>query len=197
MNKPIVLSWILLVIVISSCTPTSKTITFDEGVERINEIDKKFGASMKTVPSSAENVWGLIVQLTGFGAVNENMPESVAYLLDYRIKGLESEKLYMGGWQWGKASTIDYGFGCKGAERILNSSKLREGSAKKGYEAVNSLQLFVNEFPEEAKSLNLSQKDVIFLNATYYQAETKARSDASIVTKLCIKKEFIEYNETG
>ena len=179
-----------------SCT-SHEAITFEQGVERINEINDRFYVDMKTSPGTVEDIDELLAELNELKALNENMPKPLAYLLDYRIKSLEAEKLHIEGWQWGKASTTEYGFGCKGTERILNSSSLRNAAALKGYESVSALQLFVDENPEEAKSLNLTQKDVIFLNASYYQVEKKAKSDAVIVTKLCIEKGLVEINRTG
>jgi hypothetical protein len=124
------------------------------------------------------------------------MPLSLKYLLDFRIKGIEAEKLHTEGWQWGRGSTTDWGFGCrKGSARILNSSKIRNSSAYRGYESLESLQLLIDEFPDEAKSLNLLQKDILFLNAAYQQIEDKARRDSSIIRSAC-KKQIKELNIT-
>lgn len=181
---------------IVGCAPSSKTITFEQGIKRINEIDAKFGADIKTSPNSTEKINELLTQVTGFAALNENMPKPLEYLLDFRIKTLEAEKLHIKGWQWGRASTTDWGFGCrKGYPIITESARLRNSSAQKGYEAVNALQLFINEFPDEAESVNLTQKDVLFLNAAYYQIEKKAMRDDSIVRNLC-KSSIEEFNLT-
>ncbi len=198
LNKSMIFIIIAVLIVIYGCAPASETITFKEGVERINDLDEKFDASMKIPPNSTEKIDGLLAELTGFSAVNQDMPTSLKYLLDFKIKMLEAEKLHTEGWQWGKGSTTDYGFGCKkGYERITNSSNLRIASAQKGYEALNALESLINEFPEEAESLDLTQKDVLFFNAAYYQIEEKARRDASIVYNLCIKNKSEELNATG
>lgn len=182
-------------IFVYGCTST-KDAAFKKGVERINEIDDKFGATIKTPPKSTEKINGLLTQITGFAAANQNMPKSLKYLLGFRIKSLEAEKLHIEGWQWGRGSTTDWGFGCRGGSaRILNSSKIRNSSAYKGYEALEALQLFVDEFPDKAKSINLTQKDIIFLNAAYKQVEDKARSDSRIIRNLC-KKQIKELNIT-
>jgi hypothetical protein len=190
MNKLMILISALIVIagLIAGCVSVQKTLTFEQGTKRISEIDKGFGSDLKKVPNSTEDINNLVAQLTGFAAVNSDMPESLDALIDFRIKSLEAELLHIEGWQWGKASTTDYGFGCKGTGMILNSSRIRNASAQKGYEAVSTLQLFIDKFPEEAKSLNLTQKDVIFLNAAYYEVEKKAGRDAAIITSLCKDK---------
>ncbi|MFH0868185.1 MAG: hypothetical protein V1831_02645 [Candidatus Woesearchaeota archaeon] len=191
MSRLMVFGIALILIIVSGCALNSNAITFEQGVKRINEMDEKFGATIKTPPNSTENIDSLLAELTGFSAVNKDIPLLLSYLLDFKIKMLEAEKLHTEGWQWDKASTTEYGFGCKkGSARILNSSKIRNASAYKGYEAIEALQLLVDEFPNEAKGLDLSQKDVLFLNAAYQQVEDKAIKDAKIVRSLC--KEQIE-----
>jgi len=195
MKKSLIFIFVLSLIVIYGCDSTIDP-AFKKGIKRINEIDDKFDATMKTPPESAEKIDGLLTQIVGFAASNENMPQSLEYLLDFRIKSLEAEKLHIEGWQWGRGSTIDWGFGCYGGSaRILNSSKIRNSSAQKGFESLNSLQLLVDEFPNEAKSVNLSQKDVLFFNAAYYQIERKARRDSAIIRNAC-KKQIKELNIT-
>jgi hypothetical protein len=194
-NKITVFVITLILIVVYGCA-SYQTITFEQGVKKINEIDQNYGADMKTPPDSTEKIDGLLKQITGFAAINPDMPKSLKYLIDFRIKSLEAELLYIEGWQWGKASTTDYGFGCrKGSARILNSSRIRNTSAQKGYEALDVLESFIAEFPEEAKSLNLSQKDVLFLNAAYQQVEEKAARDSKIIRNLC-KEQIKELNIT-
>jgi len=187
---------ILIFVLVYGCASSSQTITFEQGVKRINALDEKYGADMKTPLNSTENIDGLLAELMGFGALNKGMPLSLKYLLDFRIKSLEAEKLNIEGWQWGRASTTDYGFGCKkGSARILNSSNIRNSSAQKGYEALNSLKLLIDEFPDEAESVNLNQKDVLFLNAMYYQVEDKAAKDARTIRSMC-KEQIKELNIT-
>jgi len=195
MNKLLIFIFVLSLIVIYGCD-SSGTMTFKQGVERIDKMDEELGATMKTPPDSAEKIDGLLTQIVGFAAANENLPKSLNYLVDFRIISLEAELLHIEGWQWGRGSTTDWGFGCrKGSARVLNSSKIRNSSAQKGFESLNSLQLLVDEFPNEAKSVNLSQKDVIFLNAAYQQVEDKARKDSKIIRTLC-KEQIKELNIT-
>ena len=181
---------IILLTITYGCA-TSGAIGFNGGIKKINEIDKQFGATMKSPPNSTEEVNGLLAQLVGFRAANMDMDKSLVNLLDFRIKSLEAERLHIEGWQWGKGSTTDYGFGCnKGSARVLNSSRIRNASAQKGYEAVEALQLFIDSYPKQAESINLTQKDVLFINAAYQQVKEKANNDARIISSLC--KEQVE-----
>jgi hypothetical protein len=195
MNKLIIFSIVLVLIIVSGCAG-SGTITFNKGVKRINEIDSQYGADMRTVPNSTQKINDLYAQLTGFGAANKDMPLSLKYLLDFRIKSLEAELLHIEGWQWGRASTTDWGFGCrKGSARILNSSKIRNASAQKGYEALGALKSLIEEFPKEAKSVDLSQKDVLFLDVAYHEVEAKAAKDSRTIRSIC-KEQIKELNIT-
>jgi len=195
LNKSIIFLLVLSLIIVYGCTnPEFKS--FKKGVEKINKIDEKFDATLKIPPDSTEKIDGLLVQLMGFSAASENMPQSLKYFLDFRIKTLEAEQLHIEGWQWGRGSTIDWGFGCRGGSaRILNSSKIRTSSAYKGYEALDVLQLFVEEFPKEANSVNLSQKDILFSNAAYFEIEKKAGRDSRIIRNAC-KEQIKELNIT-
>ena len=196
MNKSIIFGIVLIFALVYGCASSSQVISFEQGVKRINKIDEKFGADMKIPPNSTEEIDGLLAGLVGFAASNKNIPLSLKYLLDFRIKSLEAELLHIEGWQWGRGSTTDWGFGCrKGSARILNSSKIRNASAQKGYEALDALKSLIEEFPKEAKSLDLSQKDLLFINAQYYKIEEKAGKDAKTIRNLC-KEQIKELNIT-
>src|SRR3989338_5343141 len=180
LNKLILPIALFLLVIIYGCA-NQVDAGFDSGVKKINEFDKQFGATMKAPPNSTEGVNGLLAQLVGFRAANRDMDKSLANLLDFRIKSLEAERLHIEGWQWGMGSTTDYGFGCnKGSARVLNSSRIRNASAQKGYEAVEALQLFIDRYPKQAESVNLTQKDILFIRAAYQQVEDKAARDARI-----------------
>jgi len=190
LKKLILPTTLLLWVIIYGCA-NQQTVGFDEGVKKINEFDKQFGATMKAPPNSTEGVDGLLAQLVGFRAANMDVDKSLANLLDFRIKSLEAERLHIEGWQWGKGSTTDYGFGCnKGSARVLNSSRIRNASAQKGYEAVEALQSFIDNYPGKAEDVDLTQKDVLFLNAAYLQIEEKANKDSRRINSLC--KEQVE-----
>jgi len=195
LNKALIFGILFLLVIIYGCTSPIDA-SFKKGIKRINEINDNFDVGMKTIPDSVEQIDGLLVQLVGFMVANEDTTKALEYLLDFRIKSLEAELLHTEGWQWGRGSTTDWGFGCRGGSaRVLNSSKIRNSSAYKGYESLEFLQLLVDEFPNEAKSVNLTQKDVIFLNAAYKQVEDKAIRDSKIIRGFC-KEQIKELNIT-
>ena len=191
MQNKIILQMVILLLIAAYGCVSSETVTFNDGIKKINEFDNQFGATMKTPPNSTEGINGILAQLIGFRAANIDMDKSLVNLLDFRIKSLEAERLRIEGWQWGKGSTTDYGFGCnKGSARVLNSSRIRNASAQRGYEAVEALQLFIDSYPKQAESVNLTQKYILFIRAAYQQVEEKANRDSRIISNLC--KEQVE-----
>jgi len=191
MQNKIILQMVILLLIAAYGCVSSETVTFNDGIKKINEFDNQFGATMKTPPNSTEGINGILAQLIGFRAANIDMDKSLVNLLDFRIKSLEAERLHIEGWQWGKGSTTDYGFGCnKGSARVLNSSRIRNASAQRGYEAVEALQLFIDSYPKQAESVNLTQKYILFIRAAYQQVEEKANRDSRIISNLC--KEQVE-----
>ncbi len=160
---------------------------FNDGIKKLEQFDKQHNSSIKTPPASVTEIDELRAQLAGFKAANK-LSSPLNSLVDFRIAFLEAEKLNVEGWQWGKSSTTDYGFGCKGYARIKESSMLRNASAQKGYEAVDMLEKFIKGFPRESKIAGVAQKDVLVLNAMYFQIEEKAAKDARLVENLCGKK---------
>lgn len=200
MNKTIIFILLATLIVAYGCANVSQlrgNVVFDpafnDAVERINEIHESHGSTLKSAPETTDQIDNLLAQLIGFNAINE-LPESIEILIDFRIKSLEADKLHAEGWQWGRGSTTKWGFGCrKGFARVSEAARLRNLSATTGFEAVNILQEFVDKYPEEAKNLNYTQKDVLFLNAVYFQIQESALRDRSIVRSGC--KDY--WNETS
>ena len=65
---------------------------------------------------------------------------------------------------------------------------IRDSSAKKGFEALDVLQSFVDEFPNKAESAGLTQKDILFLNAAYQQVGELAASDTKKIRSRCAEQ---------
>ena len=186
MKKLALLSLLVMALLLLGCAQPD-TMAFKDGVKKLEQLDKKYNSSIKTPPASAAEIDELKAQLVGFKAANK-LSKPLNGLVDFRIIFLEAEKLNAEGWQWGKGSTTDYGFGCKGYNRIKESARLRNASAQKGYEAVDMLEKFIEEFPKESGSAGISQKDVLVLNAIYFQIGEKAEKDARIIEGFCGKK---------
>ena len=186
MKKLVLLCLLVMASLLLGCTQPG-AMDFRDGVKKLEQFDKDYNSSVKTPPASAAGIDGLRAQLVGFKAANK-LSDPLNSLVDFRIVLLEAERLNAEGWQWGKGSTTDYGFGCKGYIRIKESSRLRNASAQRGYESVDMLEKFIEEFPDESKIAGLTQKDALALNAMYFQIEEKASKDARLVENLCGKK---------
>ena len=186
MKKLVLLCLLVMASLLLGCTQPG-AMDFRGGVKKLEQFDKDYNSSVKTPPNSAAGIDGLRAQLVGFKAANK-LSKPLNSLVDFRIVFLEAERLNAEGWQWGKGSTTDYGFGCKGYIRIKESSRLRNASAQRGYESVDMLEKFIEEVPSESKIAGLAQKDALALNAMYFQIEEKASKDARLVENLCGKK---------
>ena len=74
---------------------------------------------------------------------------------------------------------------------ITESVGLRNNSALKGFEAAGLLSKFIAKYPGEAKFVNLSSKNVLFLNATFYAIYEAAMQDSSTINYFCPENETL------
>ncbi len=183
MKKIILISLLSITLLIASCA-NSDTISFNAGIKKIDGLDQKYNSTIKSPPSTSEGINNLTADLTAFKA-NNKLSKPLDDIIYFKLAFLEAEKLSSEGWQWGKGSTTQYGFGCKGRDRIRESARLRNASAQKGYEAVDKLEKLIQDFPKESKSVKLEQKDALALNAMYFKAQEQAEKDAKIINSFC------------
>ena len=185
MKKLILASLLVVFMLVYGCT--SSIINFDQGIKKINEFDKEYNSTIRSPPSDSAKIGPLKSDLEGYKSKNR-LSEPLIGLIDFKIAFLDAEKLNAKGWQWGRASTTQYGFGCKGYDNIKESARLRNASAEQGYLAVDKLEQFVKKFPEESKKTDLTQKDALVLNAMYFQIQQQAKKDAGTIEFFCGKK---------
>ena len=148
---------------------------------------------METSQNSINKIDFMISNLTELKKLKlEKGQEPFYYVVDYRIHNLEADKLYIQSQKYGDAGTTKNGFGCKIRPLIIESAHLRNNSALKGFEAVNLAYEFIKRYPEEAKFVNLSNKNALFLNATYYQVSKDAVKDSGIINYFCSENITLE-----
>ena len=182
-NHILALSILLLIV---GCT--TGITSFKSGINKMDKINKKYSIDFKSMPNTIENAVLMRNDLKQITGMSVNVPESFTLFLDYRIKSLEGNIIHLEAWKHGmKASTRD-GFGCKSLPIIVNSSILRNASAQRGYEAIEVLQEFVDKYPEEALSINITQRDIVFSNFYYYEIEREAKRDRGIIEHFCGNK---------
>ncbi len=158
-------------------------------------IQDKYGVDFLSSPPSPSSIESLSSELTSLQRKiieNENT-KPLLMLFNYRIQLLESDRLLIEGFKWGAASTTEFGFGCrKGENRILNSSRLRNGSANAGFASALALQQFIESSPDRASALNLTQHTFISLTANSAIVQKQAERDYKIVTNFCSEEITIE-----
>lgn len=182
----VIVKKILLLIVLLFIAGCAQAKDFDYGVKQVINLNSRYNTTMETYPKS---IGQINLMLDDFAELKklqlETGQESFNYLVDYRVLNLEAEKLYIQGQKYGSAGTTKDGFGCKSRPLIIESVSLRNSSASTGFESVGLLREFVNKYPEDAKLVGLSEKNALFLNATFYEISVEARRDNSIINHFC------------
>ncbi len=188
MKKIILFGMLILIVLVAGCSATGKNVSFDDAIVQIQIWDTKYKAGMVSVPTTNESIKDLHAQLLGYRAAN-TFDANAQQLLEYRIKVLDAKLKYEEGWKYGKAGTTEFGFACKSMfYKVKESAVLRNESARIGNEAVILLQAFLDEYPDKAKSLNLTQRDVLALKAIYYDIGRVASRDDRVMTQFCADK---------
>lgn len=181
---------IIALIFILGC---SQAKNFAYGVKQINSLNSKYNTTMETYPKTMQQISLMLNDLEELKKLQlETGQESFNYIIDYRSLNLEAEKLYIESQKYGSAGTTKDGFGCKTRPLITESVSLRNRSALKGFEAAGLLNEFVDKHPEEAKSAGFSFKNVLFLNASFYEISRDARRDSSVINNFCPKNVTLE-----
>ncbi|MBI2646986.1 hypothetical protein HYW99_00755 [Candidatus Woesearchaeota archaeon] len=166
---------------------------FEYALEQINKINLKYKTSMDTYPKSINEIDFMLNELMELKKIQlGGGVEPFNYVLNYRILNLEAEKFYILGQRYGSAGTTKDGFGCKSRPLIIESAHYRNASSQKGFEAVNLLREFINNYPEEANLSNLSEKNALFLNASFYNIYIDARRDSGVINRFCSENKTLE-----
>ncbi len=175
--------FILVLILIIGCVQIKD---FNYGVKQIDRVNAKYNTSMDTYPKNIDAINSLINDLKELKKVKlDNGQEQFYYLVNYRMLNLEAERFFIEGQKYGSLGTTKDGFGCKLRPLIIESVALRNQSALKGFEAIDLLREFARKYPEEALTANLSDKNALFLNATFYSVFSEARRDSNIINNFC------------
>ncbi|MBI4451847.1 hypothetical protein HY637_00320 [Candidatus Woesearchaeota archaeon] len=166
---------------------------FSFGLAHISQLNSKYNTSMSTYPNNTEQIKLMLSEFSELKGLRlDTGQEPFGYLVKYRMLNLEAEELLIKGNKYGDFGTTKFGFGCKQSPIVIESAQLRNRSAMVGFEAVSLLREFISKYPEEAKSAGLSEKDALFLNATFYLAYSEAKKDSSTISRLCQKSRVLE-----
>ena len=184
---------IILIIALLMLAGCAAKNDFKHGVEQIKSINSKYNTTMESYPKTSG---GIASMLNDFEEVSSmklaSGQEPFDDIVEYRMLNLEAEKLFIDSQKYGLVGTTKYGFGCKARPLIIESVALRNSSALKGFESVSVLSKLVNKFPKESGLAGLSQKNSLFLNATFYQVYKDASDDSNIINNFCPVNETLE-----
>jgi len=174
---------IFLAVFILGC---ARAKNFEYGVAQINNVNSKYNATMQTYPQSIDKIDLMINDLSELKKIQlDKDQEQFYYTVNYRILNLQAEELFIESQKYGDYGTTKNGFGCKARPIIIESASLRNSSALKGFEAVELAREFASKHPQEASLVNLSLKNALFLNATFYKMSTDAETDSNIINYFC------------
>ncbi|MBL7055159.1 hypothetical protein ISS05_05370 [Candidatus Woesearchaeota archaeon] len=174
---------LLVLLLVVGCS--TEIISFNGGINQVDKISKKYSVDLKTMPGTIENAVLMRNELKEVIEMSVNAPESFKLFSDYNMKSLEANIIHLKAWEQGVKASTREGFGCKSLPVIVNSSILRNISAQKGYETLEILQEFIDKYPKEAASINITQRDVVFSNLYYYEVELEAGKDRGVIEHFC------------
>jgi len=166
---------------------------FGYGLKLIHSLNSKYNATMESYPRNIPQINSMVNELAELKKLAlEKGQEPFEYAIEYRVLNLEAEKSYIEGQKYGATGTTKQGFGCKSRPLILESVSFRNNSALKGFESIDLLREFIGKYPKEAAMAGLSEKNALFLNATFYQIQADARRDSNIINNFCPKNVTLE-----
>ena len=178
--------FLLILVLILGFVGCAKMKDFSYGMNQISSLNSKYQTTMETYPQNEEQINSMLDELGALKGIKlDTEQEPYKTIIDYRILNLEAEKLYIESQKYRAGNIAATGFGCKSRPLIIESAKLRNGSATKGFEAASLLSSFVSTYPAKAKIANVTQKNVLFLNASFYEVERIAVTDSNIINNFC------------
>ena len=192
-SEVVELKKLLLIVLLAFILGCVQGKDFKYGLKQINNINSKYNTSMETYPHTIKQIDLMISDFEMIKKLQlEAGKEPLNYVIDYRLLNLEAERLYIESQKYGNSGTTKYGFGCKLRPLIIESLKLRNSSALKAFEAVDLLREFIGKYPKESASSGFSEKNALFLNASFYQISRDARSDSNIINNFCPQNVTLE-----
>ena len=105
--------------------------------------------------------------------------------LDYQLHSTEANKLFIESQKYGMRGTTENGFGCRSRKFIIESSNLRNESAKNGFIMIDRMQEMMKFYTEESAEVNLTENKLDFLNITFNAISKNAERDRFIIDSFC------------
>ena len=173
----------ILLLLIAGCAQSKD---FSYGLKQIDLVNSGYNITSDSYPGDANQINSAIGAYQKLKNIKlDKDQEAFAVFLDYQLLSLESDMQFVNSLKYGDAGTTKKGFGCKMRPLIIETVKSKNDSALKGFEAAGRLNEFIDLYPEKSKLVNLSRKNVVFLNASFYEMSKDADSDSSTINGFC------------
>ena len=184
MKRLILLS--LLLILLSLIAGCIQSKSFSYGLNQIELVNSRYNITFDSYPGNINQLSsaiGAYRELKNIKLDKDN--EAFALFLDYQLLSLESDLQFVNSLKYGDYGTTKKGFGCKMRPLVIETAKFRNDSANLGFEAAGKLKEFIDLYPKKSKLVSLSQKNIVFLNASFYEMSKDADSDSSTINGSC------------
>ena len=189
---------ILLVVLLVLLAGCAKTKDFSYGLSQMNAVNSKYSITPNSYPADVNKIDIIMNSYKELKSLRlDKDQEAFNELVDYRLLTFGSDKQFVNSLKYGDAGTTKKGFGCKIRPLIIETVKFKNESAVKGFEAISKLKDFVDKYPQNSKLANLSQKDVIFLNASFYELSKEANTDSGTINYFCPENITLELYKEG
>ena len=203
---------IILVSVAALIMAFSKEKSFSEALEELNEIDQKNGMSLndyangvaylKYNPRYPDEInlnefEAVIGDLGGVHDLFSNLRKDTAakLLVNARVALLDSEQHFRLATKTTKGLAAD-GFKCSERPYIEEASKNFNISVRQGRIAVDTLSRLLDEYPEEAKQIEISRFWIKNLNQTYDSLDDVGQRNMNTILYFCSEEEQDNINAT-
>lgn len=189
---------ILLVVLLVLLAGCAKAKDFSYGLSQMDAVNSKYNVTSDSYPADVNKIDAIMNSYKELKSLRlDSDQEAFNELVDYRLLTFESDKQFVNSLKYGDAGTTKKGFGCKIRPLIIETVKFKNESAVKGFEAISKLKDFVDKYLQNSKLANLSQKEVIFLNASFYELSKDANTDSNIINYFCPENITLELYKEG
>lgn len=186
---------VVLLVLIGGCV---KTKDFSYGLSQMNAINLKYCITPNSYPADTSQIDAIINSYTELKELKlDKDQEAFDEFVDYRLLTLESDKQFIYSLKYGRSGTTKNGFGCKMRPLIIETVKFKNDSALRGFEAVSKLKGFIDKYQQNSNLANLSQKDVMFFNASFYELSKDANRDSGTINHFCPENVTLEIYQQG
>lgn len=173
----------LLILIIAGC---SQARDFSYGIDQVNKVNSGHNISFDYYTGDEDKLDAIGNSYRELKDTKLNSDQDAfSGFMDYLILDLESKKNFVKSLRYGDVGTTKMGFACKSRPFILETAAFKNQSAIDGFNSMTKLKGFIDSYPKQAGMLNLSQKDIVFRNATYYQLAEDAEVDSGVINEFC------------